>query len=52
MERTQVLHRELTLKCDDRALEEGGTRHREHDVVDVEEVDGVIAALMDGLGRV
>jgi hypothetical protein len=39
VERTQVLHRELTLKGDDHALEEGNTGHHELDVVDIEEVD-------------
>jgi hypothetical protein len=37
----------------DHALEEGNTRRREHDVVDVEkEVDGVIATPKDEQGRV
>jgi hypothetical protein len=47
VERTEVLHRELTLKDGDRVLEEGGTGHREHNVVDVEEVECVVAMLMD-----
>ena len=44
MERPQVLHRELALKSDDRALKKIGTRRHEHDVVDVEQkVDSVVA---------
>jgi hypothetical protein len=37
VERPQVLHHELALNSDDRAQKEGSTRHREHDVVDVEQ---------------
>jgi hypothetical protein len=47
MERAKVLHRKLALKGGDRTLKEGDTRHREHDVVDVDEVDGVATALKD-----
>lgn len=47
LEMAHVLHHELPLKSDDRALEEGGTGYREHDVVDVEEeVNDVVASLM------
>ena len=52
MERAQVLHRELELKDGDRALKEGITGRREHDVVDIEEVDGVVVMPMDEQGRV
>jgi hypothetical protein len=45
VEGPQVLHRELPLEGDDRALEETGGGCREHNVVAVEhEVDGVVAA--------
>jgi hypothetical protein len=48
VERPHVPHRKLTLKGNDRALKEGNTRQREHDVIDVEqEVDGIITVLMD-----
>jgi hypothetical protein len=52
VKRAQVLHPELALKSSGRALEEGGTRRREHDVVDVEEVDGVVVMPVDELGCV
>jgi hypothetical protein len=44
-------YRELMMQGGDRALEESDTR-REHDVVDIEEVDGVVATPMDEQGRV
>jgi hypothetical protein len=47
VERAQVLDRELAMKGSDRTLEKGGTGRREHDVIDVEEVDGVLAVSMD-----
>jgi hypothetical protein len=52
MERPQVIYRKLALKGGYRALEEGSTGPREHNVVDVEEVYGVVAILMDEQGRV
>jgi hypothetical protein len=36
VERPEVLHRELTLKGDDRALKKIDTRCHEHDVVNIE----------------
>jgi hypothetical protein len=52
VERTQVLHRELTMKGNNHVLEKGNTRCRQHDVVDVEEVDSVIVVSMDEQGCV
>jgi hypothetical protein len=52
VERVQVLHRELSLKGGDHALEEGRTRRCEHNVVDVEQEFGVVAALKDKQGCV
>jgi hypothetical protein len=45
VERAQV-HRELALKDGDCALQEGGIGRCEHDVVDIEEVGGVVAVPM------
>jgi hypothetical protein len=45
MERAQV-SREFAMKGDDCTLKLGTTGRREHDVVDVEEVDDVVAASM------
>jgi hypothetical protein len=42
VKRAQILHRELTLQGGNRALEENGSGRHEHDVVNVEEVDGVV----------
>jgi hypothetical protein len=47
VERPQVLHRELPLERDDRALQEIGGGCHEHNVVDVEEVNDVLAPLVD-----
>jgi hypothetical protein len=53
LERPHVLYRELALKSDDRVLEKISTGRHEHDVVDVEQqVDGVVAALVDEQRRV
>jgi hypothetical protein len=52
MEKPQVLHRKLPLEGDDCALEKIGDGCREHDVVDVEEVDDVIATTVDEEGRI
>ena len=54
VERPQVLHRELAMKDDDHVLKKSGTGCREDDVADVEqeEVDGVVAILLDEQGRV
>jgi hypothetical protein len=51
VKRTHV-HSELTLQSDERALEDSGTGHCKHDVVDIEEVDGVVDTLKDEQGRV
>jgi hypothetical protein len=48
VEMPQVLHRELTLKGDDRAPKKIDTGRHEHDVVDVEhQVDDVVTAPVD-----
>jgi hypothetical protein len=53
VEKSQVLHRELALRSDNRALKKGITRRCDHDVIDVEqEVDGVVAMPIDEQGRV
>ena len=52
MERAQVLHHKLALQGSDRELEENGTGCREHNVVDVEEVEDVAAASKDEQGLV
>jgi hypothetical protein len=53
VERPEVLHRELPLKGDDRALKKIGTGRREHDIVDVEqEVYGVFDVPVDEQGHV
>lgn len=44
MEKVKVLHRELALQ--------GSTGRREHDIIEVEEVHGVVATLKDEQGRV
>jgi hypothetical protein len=52
VERAYVFHRELVLKDHDRALVEGGAGCREHNVVNVEEVDGVVVVPMNEQGCV
>jgi hypothetical protein len=52
VERAQVLHHKLALQGSDRELEENGTGCREHNVVDVEEVEDVAAASKDEQGLV
>jgi hypothetical protein len=52
MERPQVLHRKLPLEGDDGALQEVGGRGGEDNVVDVEEVDEVLASSVDKEGCV
>ena len=48
MERPQILHRELPLEGDDRALQEIGSGCHERNVIDVqEEVDDVLAPPVD-----
>jgi hypothetical protein len=47
MEGPQVLHRNLPLEGNDRVLQEIDSGCREYNVVDVEELDGVLAMSVD-----
>jgi hypothetical protein len=52
VERAQVLHCELALQSDGSALEENDSGCREHDVIDVEDVVGVVVVPKDEQGCV